>query len=147
MPREDFLKEENIMNYEQSQAATRGEQETISLIAAGKVSATDVYDTEGEKIGAIYDVMIDKVSGQVAYAVLSFGEILGLGEKYHPLPWEKLAYNELLGGYALGLKREMLAGAPAYGSSDAPDWSKGYRGQIDEYYALIPPVFGERVPK
>lgn len=135
------------MNSAQGQAAIHGEQETASLIAASKVSGSDVYGTKDEKIGAIYDVMIDKASGQVAYAVLSFGEIPSLGEKYHPLPWSQLAYNDVLGGYALNLTKDSLAGAPTFNNGQSPDWSAGYRGQIDEYYALIPPVMGEPFSK
>ena len=58
-----------------------------SLIAAEKVEGTDVYNMQGEKLGAVDDIMLDKVGGKAIYAIVSFGGFLGIGEKYHPLPW------------------------------------------------------------
>ena len=62
-------------------------RETSSLIAADKVQGTWVYNAAGENLGSIYDLMIDKKSGNVAYAIMSFGGFLGIGNDYHPLPW------------------------------------------------------------
>ncbi len=61
--------------------------ETDRLIASDKVEGTAVYNRAGERLGSVRNVMIDKFSGQVAYAVMSFGGFLGVGERYHPLPW------------------------------------------------------------
>src|SRR5262245_33318692 len=77
-----------------SSTDTVAEDETRSLIAASKVEGTNVYNRRGESLGSIYDVMIDKRSGNVAYAVMSFGGFLGMGERYHPLPWAVLDYDE-----------------------------------------------------
>ena len=110
--------------------------ETSSLIAASKVRGTDVYDAEGNSLGNIYDVMLHKQQGSVAYAVLSFGGFLGMGNKYHALPWNKLKYSEQHGGYIVSVNKAALEGAPAYGDGDAPDWSTPEYGQrIDDYYA------------
>ena len=73
-------------------------RETAGLIGSDKVEGTAVYDAKGEHIGSIERVMIEKVSGQVAYAVLSFGGFLGIGSDYYPLPWESLTYDTSLGG-------------------------------------------------
>jgi hypothetical protein len=88
--------------------------ETVSLISAGKVQGTNVYNTGGDSLGEVYDVMIDKRSGKVAYAIMSFGGLLGVGERYHPLPWNTLKYDTRQGGYVVGLTREQLEGAPTY---------------------------------
>ena len=58
------------------------------LIPADRVNGTDVVNQAGEKLGKIEDVAIDKVSGDVAYAILSFGGVLGIGAKYYPVPWK-----------------------------------------------------------
>lgn len=119
----------------QTQSETSGERETQSLIAASLVKGTSVYNAEGESLGSIYDVMIEKQSGKVAYAILSFGGFLGLGEKYHPLPWAQLTYSEAHSGYLINLSKNVLEAAPAYAATDNPDWaSAGYRGTIDKYY-------------
>jgi hypothetical protein len=111
-------------------ADTRGR-----LIAAGKVSGTSVYDPVGEKLGSIYDVMLDKASGKADYAILSFGGFLGMGNSYHPLPWSTLSYDEGLGGYVVGLDRSVLEGAPAYDSEDLTAWDDpAYGRRIDDYY-------------
>jgi hypothetical protein len=68
-------------------------RETGGLIGSDKVEGTAVYDARGEKIGSIERVMIDKRSGQVAYAVLSFGGFLGIGSDYYPIPWASLKYS------------------------------------------------------
>jgi len=116
--------------------------ETGSLIAASKVEGTRVYNRRGENLGSIYDVMIDKVSGQVAYAVMSFGGFLGMGESYHPLPWKVLTYDTAQGGYVVDLDKERLQGAPRYTNDQLPNWSdRGYLRGIDDYYG-VPPYGG-----
>src|SRR5215207_8063360 len=81
--------------------------ETTRLIASNKVEGTAVYNQEGEHLGSVYNFMVDKVSGQVAYAVMSFGGFLGLGERYHPLPWKVLTYDTTMGGYVVDLDRPL----------------------------------------
>ena len=76
-------------------------RETRHLIAADKVEGTTVYNRAGEKLGSIESVVIDKVSGKVAYAVLSFGGFLGIGDSHYPLPWGMLKYDTNLGGYVV----------------------------------------------
>lgn len=71
-------------------AANTTDRETASLIGSDKVEGTAVYGADEQKIGSIQRVMIDKVSGKVAYAVTSFGGFLGIGEDYYPIPWPTL---------------------------------------------------------
>src|SRR3954447_24023195 len=92
------------------------------LIAASKVNGTAVYNRAGEKLGSVYDVMIDKRSGTAEYAIMSFGGFLGIGDSYHPLPWKALTYDENQGGYVVNLDRSRLEGAPTYTSNDTATW-------------------------
>jgi hypothetical protein len=113
--------------------------ETARLIAADKVNGTAVYDRAGERLGTVYDVMIDKVSGKVAYAVMSFGGFLGIGERYHPLPWSVLDYDTALGGYVVDLDRRRLEGAPSYAANEDIDWNDRAWGQrVSDYYGTRP---------
>jgi len=113
--------------------------ETGSLIAASKVNGTNVYNRQRESLGSIYDVMIDKRSGKVAYAVMSFGGFLGIGDSYHPLPWSVLTYDTSQGGYVVDLDRDRLQGAPSYRASDTDRWAEpGYTRSIDDYYGVAP---------
>jgi hypothetical protein len=110
-------------------------EETPQLIAAGKVAGTPVYNRDGERLGTIEDLMLDKHSGRVAYAVMGFGGFLGIGEKVHPLPWSVLRYDTAMGGYVVALDRDRLEGAPAYGPGDAPDWtSRDWGRRVDDYW-------------
>src|SRR4029453_1270203 len=90
--------------------------ETRRLIASNKVEGTPVYNRAGEQVGTVYNFMVDKVTGHVAYAVMSFGGFLGLGESYHPLPWRALTYDTRLGGYVVDIDKDKLAEAPRYGA-------------------------------
>ena len=85
--------------------------ETGRLIASNKVEGTAVYNREGERLGSVYNSMVDKVSGQVAYAVMSLGGFLGIGDGYHPLPWKSLTYDTSMGGCVVDLDRSRLEGS------------------------------------
>lgn len=106
-------------------------------IEASRVNGTKVYNTEGDGLGHIYDLVIGKRDGKVKYAIMSFGGFLGIGEEYHPLPWEVLKYDERQGGYVVGLTREQLEGAPRYADNDRPDWvDPAYGRRINDYYGI-----------
>ncbi len=109
--------------------------ETHSLIASSKIEGTPVYRSNGEQVGKIEHLMIDKLSGKVVYAVMSFGGFLGMGEDYCPLPWSVLTYNERLGGYEVKLTDQQLNGAPKYSQHENWDWNDRARTkQLDTYY-------------
>jgi sporulation protein YlmC with PRC-barrel domain len=111
--------------------------ETHTLISASKVNGTLVYNRAGDSIGSIYDVMINKTSGRIEYAIMSFGGFLGLGEHYHPLPWHVLKYDRQQGGYVVDIDRDRLEGGPAFATSATPDWSTGvYGNEVDQYYGV-----------
>ncbi len=117
-------------------------RQSHSLIASDRVEGTPVRRANGEKIGTIERLMIDKHSGNVAYAVLSFGGFLGLGQKHLPVPWARLKYDPKLGAYQLDLTDEELANAPSFAAGAEFDW--GDRTQevgIHNYYR-VPPYWG-----
>jgi sporulation protein YlmC with PRC-barrel domain len=106
-----------------------------SLISSELICGTDVYNRNGEHLGTVQNVMIDKYSGQVAYAVMSFGGFLGIGEKYHPLPWHVLKYDTGKGGYVVDLEKERLRSAPSYALTDPLRWEDDeWRTRLDDYY-------------
>lgn len=109
--------------------------ETVALIGSDKVEGTAVYAANGDHLGRIERVMLDKKSGRASFAVLSFGGFLGFGTKHHPLPWEQLTYDRKRDGYVVALTTEQLKGAPSYDSADEPDWSSAEtRDGISGYY-------------
>ena len=108
--------------------------ETSRLIASNKVEGTAVYNRAGERLGSVYNFMVDKMSGQVAYAVMSFGGFLGIGDSYHPLPWKSLTYDPNMGGYVVDLDRSRLEGAPSYKSNEDPWSDRNYGRSVYDYY-------------
>ena len=117
--------------------ATRVDErrETASLIGSDKVEGTAVYGPDQRKIGTVQRVMIDKISGKVAYAVVSFGGFLGMGEDYYPMPWPKLDYDTSLGGYRVDITEDQLKSAPKFNQSTQWDWSDRSRDRtVYDYY-------------
>ena len=124
-------------------AATVGPEvmarETARLIASDKVEGTAVRRSNGEKLGTIQRVMIDKRTGKVAYAVMTFGGFLGIGDEYRALPWSVLRYNERLDAYELNVTEDQLRNAPVL----ATGWDTGVIGRdrernIHDYYRTSP---------
>lgn len=109
-------------------------RETAGLIGSDKVVGTAVYGSDGNKIGSIERVMLGKVDGRVAYAVLGFGGFLGIGDDHYPLPWSQLTYDTSLGGYRTNLTEAQLESAPKY-SGESWDWEDRTRArQVSDYY-------------
>jgi hypothetical protein len=112
-------------------------RETAGLIGSDKVEGTAVYGADGNKIGSIERVMIEKIGGKVSYAVLSFGGFLGIGDDHYPLPWQSLTYNTELGGYQVAITNDQLGNAPHYGRSESWDWDDRSRTRaINEHYGV-----------
>jgi len=119
--------------------ATLDKRETATLIGSDKVEGTNVYRSNGDKIGSIDRVMIDKQSGKVAYAVMAFGGFLGIGDDHYPVPWSLLRYNSKLGGYEVNISEQQLTGAPHYGRDENWDWEDRKRAQqVFDYYRVPP---------
>jgi len=108
------------------------------LIGSDRVEGTNVYRSDGKKIGEVERVMLDKFSGQVAYAVMGFGGFLGLGEDHYPIPWQRLTYNEKLGGYEVNITDEQLKNAPHYATGEEWKWDRTQGQHIYDYYGVPP---------
>jgi sporulation protein YlmC with PRC-barrel domain len=106
-------------------------------IPATKVNGTAVYNPTGDRLGEIDDVMIEKRSGHVVFAVMSFGGLLGIGEKFHPLPWEVLKYDTNKDGYVVNLDKDALKKAPSY-SRDEIGSDLAWRSKVSSYYSATP---------
>jgi sporulation protein YlmC with PRC-barrel domain len=114
-------------------------RETHELIGSDKVEGTNVYRSDGEKIGSIERIMIDKYSGQVAYAVMSFGGFLGMGHEHYPVPWARLDYNKKLGGFEVNISDKELENAPKFNPGSDWNWDDDVRGrEVYDYYGVRP---------
>jgi len=110
--------------------------ETSQLIASNKVEGTPVYGRGGDRLGSIYNFMVDKRSGQVEYAVMSYGGFLGIGQRYYPLPWRILSYDTREGGYRIDMSERDLERAPSFGREDEPRFSREYGRRVRDWYGL-----------
>lgn len=108
-------------------------------IQASRVIGTDVYNTQGKHIGSIEDVMLDKTSSNIMFAVIGFGGFLGIGEKYHAIPWSSLDYDSAQGGYVVPFSKEQLEAAPVYDINDLTSSDgKAARDKSYDYYKVPP---------
>ncbi len=106
-----------------------------SAIRAKKVLGTNVNDPSGKKIGQIEDVILEKQSNSILFAVVGFGGFLGMAEKYHPIPWSALDYDPAQNAYVVSYTKEQLRAAPA-GSIDELTRDDGlqFRDRTYDYY-------------
>jgi hypothetical protein len=132
---EAAMTEQNILDLPVDAMEDRQHQ----LISTRRVEGTSVYNLHGEKLGTVHSVMLEKQSGRAAYALMSFGGFLGVGEIAHPIPWEMLTYDEKRDGYIVDLSREQLDKAPAFrlDVSDRPR-ERTQEDAIYGYYGLSP---------
>jgi len=113
-----------------------------SLIASDRVEGTPVRRSNGEKIGSIQRLMIDKLSGNVVYAVLNFGGFLGIGQKHLPIPWVRLKYDPDMESYLLDLSDKELRGAPGYDATKDFDWGDRSEEIVIHRYHKSPHYWG-----
>src|SRR6185437_8728010 len=110
-------------------------RETSRLISSEKVTGTSVENTKGDNLGQIEEIMIDKISGQVGYAVLKYGSFLGMGGKLFALPWDTLKYDTGRNAYVVGIPEERLKNAPSYDAGTEPNWGDPqYAKELHDYY-------------
>ncbi len=114
---------------------TTDARETFRLISSEKVTSTAVQNASGDNLGHIADLMIDKVSGRVAYAILKYGSFLGMGGKLFALPWEILKYEPGPDAYVINVPEERLKSAPSFDEGSEPIWNdRDYNRQLHDYY-------------
>ena len=108
-------------------------------IRASRVIGTTVYNTAGDNIGEIEDVMLEKTANDIMFAVIGFGGFLGIGEKFHAVPWSVLDYDPERGGYVVPFTKEQLKAAPAYDIDELTrDDGYGARDTSFKYYNVEP---------
>jgi len=114
------------------------------LILGSRVEGTPVYNKTGSTVGHIDDLSIERVSGKVVYAIMSFGGFLGIGEKFHPIPWPLLAYDVERGGYVVPLDEAELQKAPHYDRDELVGLGgpthEQYGTRIYDYYGAFGPL-------
>lgn len=111
------------------------QDEVGSLISADKVQGTNLYSREGDDLGQVESIMIDKPTGKVAYAVVAFGGFLGMGQERRALPWSALRYDTEQNGYVVEAGNDVIRSTPTI-TKDYADRAWGSR--LHEHYGVPP---------
>ena len=114
--------------------------ESVRLISSDKVQGTAVVDRDGKRLGEIQSFMVDKYTGRVAYAIMSFGGTFGFGASLFPLPWPVLEYDDANDGYALNITKEQMAKAPRFEASKHPEYTPEYHQTVISFYRPTAPL-------
>ena len=118
-----------------SQADDAGAGPGPSLMGADTLIGDDVYNNDDEDLGAIKEIMLDMQSGEVAYAVLSFGGVMGMGEKLFAVPWQSLTLDTINKRFILDIDKEQLKNAPGFDKDNWPDMSNSdWSSEVDSFY-------------
>ena len=111
------------------------------LISSEDVEGTEVYDVAGKNIGEIDHLMIDKTSGRVGYAVMSFGGFMGLGHSHYPVPWGALKYDTSLGGFRTNISEQQLKDAPQFSDDSWEDRDRDWETRTHQHYGASDPYW------
>ncbi|MGE0803807.1 MAG: PRC-barrel domain-containing protein [Lautropia sp.] len=118
------------------------ERTSPRLISSDRVEDTKVYGADHKRIGSIHHLMIEKVSGRVAYAIMSFGGFLGMGKDFYPVPWNSLSYDVELDGYVTNVTREQVEASPPY-TAENFDWANDdWHARVHAHYQTKPSYIG-----
>lgn len=109
------------------------------LMGANTLSGNDVENRRGESLGEIKEIMLDMLSGQVAYGVLSFGGFMGVGEKLFAVPWSALRLDTVKKCFVLDVEKDKLAKASGFDKAHWPDMAdKTWARDINDFYGQTP---------
>jgi sporulation protein YlmC with PRC-barrel domain len=107
-----------------------------NIVKSAEVIGVTVKNPEGDKLGKIEEIVLDKLSGQVHYVVLSFGGILGMGDKFFAFPWKSISYSKDDKSFILNVSKDKLKGAPGFDKDHWPDMAQEqWARDIKDYYS------------
>ena len=93
-----------------------------------------LFDESGNDIGAVRDVLVEKSNGEIAFVVVKFGQFLGLGSDFYPLPWSAVRYSAQVRGYVSSTSPAAMKNAPRFAEGREPDWNEQYRHQLEDFF-------------
>jgi sporulation protein YlmC with PRC-barrel domain len=126
----NYVKRDNFGMY-----ANRDSGPGPALMGADTLLGNDVYNTEGEDLGDIKEFMIDMDSGKVEYAVLSFGGVLGMGNKLFAVPWAALELDTTNKRFTLDVMKTSLQDAPGFDHDHWPSMSdRTWASDVHKFY-------------
>lgn len=118
-------------------AAAAPLERTSLLLASNKADSIKVRSRDGDAIGKLYSLMVNKRTGQATYAILNVGGFLGIGKSFHPLPFQLLSYDSVADSYIVTIDRRLLEGGPSW-ASNPPNFDQAYADRVSSYYGCDP---------
>ena len=110
-----------------------------TVLSASTLEGDDVRNSQGDDLGKIEEIMLDVSSGRVAYAVLSFGGFLGMGDKLFAIPWEAMRLDQENKCFVLDVDRETLENAPGFDKDNWPEFAdRSWGAEVHEHYGYEP---------
>ena len=109
------------------------------LVSAATLAGQTLFDRSGDKLGVLKELFINKMTGQVEFVLGATGGFLGVGEKFHPLPWALLTYNATPEGYVVSVGKDVIRAAPAYDREQLNSTHYGWGDQVRRYFASLGP--------
>lgn len=106
---------------------------TQLLLQSNKADTIPIRSRDGDKIGTLFSLMVNKRTGRAVYAVLSIGGFLGMGKAYYPIPFSLLAFDPVNDTYVVTIDRRVLEGGPSW-AANAPEFDQAYADRVSKYY-------------
>ena len=114
-------------------------QQLRKLLSSDSIAGSAVQNFEGDHLGEIKDLMIDLATGRIGYVVLSFGGLLGIGDKLFAIPWQAFSISQTEKTFYLDVPKEKLEQAPGFDKDEWPDMADYAWGtSIHDYYGYKP---------
>ena len=106
---------------------------TQLLLQSNKSDTMQIRSRDGDKIGSVFSLMVNKRTGQTIYGVLTIGGFLGMGKAYYPIPFSLLQFDPVNDTYIVTIDRRVLEGGPSW-ANNAPTFDQAYADRVSKYY-------------
>jgi hypothetical protein len=117
--------------------------EATSLLVNARTEGLKVRTRDGDALGTVHSMMIDKRSGAATYAVLSIGGFLGMNKSFYPLPYALISYDSAADDYIVTVDRRVLEGGPSW-ANNPPEFNQAYADRVSSYYGVSSIDLGAR---
>ncbi len=107
------------------------------LVSANNLAGQTLVDRGGDKLGVLKELFVNKLTGQVEFVLGATGGFLGVGEKFHPLPWGLLTYNHAPEGYVVAATKDEIRAAPAYDRDQLTSTNYNWGDQVHRYFTNL----------
>ena len=107
------------------------------LLSANSMTGQVLFDRSGDKLGVIKELFVNRITGQIEFVLGATGGFLGMGEKFHPLPWSLLTFNPTPEGYVAAVGKEDIRAAPAYDRDQLTSANYGWGEQVHRYFTSL----------